>query len=618
MGTPKRGFDTSRDFVTQYTSDETDRIVMRINNGVRSNKYKDVDYDKLKLLAAEKKFSAHKSLLKVKKIEQMSKQTKENNLNKQHKLVWQKEFIRLSSLRKRLQGEIERHRREHVTEMGSCTNMFQDFEDYESQLDQEFGKFKTQTAEPVWELREDLQFWLHENMSELKMGSPDIVRKHMEIKETIKSVQAQQRQVMERLNYEQESLERELGIGELGEMVHEEQDTNIHIEQGIPEAAFDLECGDFDLKVNVLQEFIHMDESFREKLHYLEDQHSQILSSGKHGGWSEEDHYTFCIIYEQYPHEMANRRKFIIDRLRRHFPKLTRPHLVMHEEWCESNKYFRKRKQVLMAAWQKARDELFYKAKAVFMEADIAAELEEVKIEYLRKQKQVKQALFEKIHQWRCQKMEAMVIQQNILERQQEELRMQNKMEAERDRKRRATEKDKIIEYHEEQMQFRKKQEESDQKRLEEIQRNMAEQAKFDIERIHYREEQIQRKIEERKRMAEDKEEEDREREERLEALRLQVRVVAESDPERLMKNTEAWDAHVNGEIEEDININRPLFDVNSFTSNQVTSDPRMKLEARLREAGLHNSDYARHILSNVKPLNPPRRDMESTVFKND
>ncbi|OWF40924.1 coiled-coil domain-containing protein 148-like [Mizuhopecten yessoensis] len=618
MGTPKRALDTNRDFVTQYTSDDTDRIVMRITNGVRSNKYKDVNYDKLRLLAAEKKFSAHKSLLKVKKIEQMSKQTKENNLMKQHKLVWQKEFIRLSSLRKRLQGEIERHRREHVGEPGPCSNMYRDFEDYESKLDLDFGTFKTQTAEPIWELREDLQFWLHENMADLKMGSPDIVQKHMEIKETVKSVQGQQKQVMEKLKYEQQSLEHELGMGELGEMVHEEQDTNIHIEQGIPEAAFELECKDFDLKVNVLQEFIHMDESFREKLHELEDQHAQILRSGKHGGWSEEDHFMFCVVYEQYPHEMANRRKHIIDRLRRHFPKMSRAHMVMHEEWCESNKYFRMRKQVLMAAWQKARDELLYKAKSVFMEADIAAELEEVKIEYLRKQKQVKQALFEKLHQWRCQKMEAMLIQQNMLERQQEELSMYNKMEAERERKRRTVEKDKITNFHEEQMQLRKRQEEGDQRRLEEIQRNMAEQAKFDFERIQYREEQIQRKIEERKRMEEDKEEEDRQREERLETLRLQVRVIAESDPERMMKNTQAWDARLNGEVEEEVNINKPLFEVNSFTSQQVTSDPRLKLETRLREAGLHNSDYARHIMSNVKPLNPPRRDMESTLFKND
>jgi hypothetical protein len=41
------------------------------------------------------------------------------------------------------------------------------------------------------------------------------------------------------------------------------------------------------------------------------------------------------------------------------------------------------------------------------------------------------------------------------------------------------------------------------------------------------------------------------------------------------------------------------------------------KLEAKLRAAGLHQSDYARQVMSKTQPLQPPRRDMESTVFKN-
>jgi hypothetical protein len=53
------------------------KLINKAVNGIRSNKYKPVDYDKLRLLAAEKKFAAHKSLLKVKKIEQLSKQSKD-------------------------------------------------------------------------------------------------------------------------------------------------------------------------------------------------------------------------------------------------------------------------------------------------------------------------------------------------------------------------------------------------------------------------------------------------------------------------------------------------------------------------------------------------------------
>ncbi|KAJ8314064.1 hypothetical protein KUTeg_008625 [Tegillarca granosa] len=118
MGTPpgSSGLQLNKGMIHQYTSHETDKLALRATNGIRSNKYKPVDYDKLKALAAEKKFSSHKTLLKVKKIEQMSKQSKENTLLKQHKLIWQKEFIRLNNMRKRLQGEVDLHRRENVND----------------------------------------------------------------------------------------------------------------------------------------------------------------------------------------------------------------------------------------------------------------------------------------------------------------------------------------------------------------------------------------------------------------------------------------------------------------------------------------------------------------------
>ena len=46
----------------------------------------------------------------------------------------------------------------------------------------------------------------------------------------------------------------------------------------------------------------------------------------------------------------------------------------------------------------------------------------------------------------------------------------------------------------------------------------------------------------------------------------------------------------------------------------QITKDPRMRLEQKLRDAGLHNSEYARSIMSQVKPLQAPRKDTVSTL----
>lgn len=49
-----------------------------------------------------------------------------------------------------------------------------------------------------------------------------------------------------------------------------------------------------------------------------------------------------------------------------------------------------------------------------------------------------------------------------------------------------------------------------------------------------------------------------------------------------------------------------------------MASDPRFRLEEKLRDAGLMTSDYARVAMNRVKPLHPPRPDLNSTVFKLD
>lgn len=61
--------------------------------------------------------------------------------------------------------------------------------------------------------REDLQYWLQENMEDLRMGSPDTVQKHNEIQCTIDNVKGQQKMVLEKLHHQQICLEQELGMG---------------------------------------------------------------------------------------------------------------------------------------------------------------------------------------------------------------------------------------------------------------------------------------------------------------------------------------------------------------------------------------------------------------------
>lgn len=46
----------------------------------------------------------------------------------------------------------------------------------------------------------------------------------------------------------------------------------------------------------------------------------------------------------------------------------------------------------------------------------------------------------------------------------------------------------------------------------------------------------------------------------------------------------------------------------------QILSDPRVRIELALREAGVHHSRYAKEVMSTIKPLKPPRPENKSTL----
>lgn len=55
------------------------------------------------------------------------------------------------------------------------------------------------------------------------------------------------------------------------------------------------------------------------------------------------------------------------------------------------------------------------------------------------------------------------------------------------------------------------------------------------------------------------------------------------------------------------------LFSLMTFIF-QILSDPRVRIELALREAGVHHSRYAKEVLSTIKPLKPPRPENKSTL----
>ncbi|XP_002735649.1 coiled-coil domain-containing protein 148-like, partial [Saccoglossus kowalevskii] len=135
---------------------------------------------------------------------------------------------------------------------------------------------------------------------------------------------------------------------------------------------------------------------------------------------------------------------------------------------------------------------------------------------------------------------------------------------------------------------------------------------------VEFRVQILNEKRQERLEQLERQAEAEIEKEQRLQALRDQVKVNIDYDPVRMMQATESSKAKLGIGTDEDVIIQKPLFEIQGFTTDQVVSDPRHRLEEALRSANLHNNPYARQMITAAKPIKPPRKDTESTIFKID
>lgn len=145
-------------------------LVNRFIEGHGSNRYRPANYDKLQAIAQLRKAAGTKSFQKVEKITKASKEKKEQYVLQQHKACWSKEKIRLHSLQRKLQSDIDALRPGSPLDYSSIKEFFQDLEIHDEILSEDTKEFKKNTIQPLWDLREDLQFWLGENRDRILMG----------------------------------------------------------------------------------------------------------------------------------------------------------------------------------------------------------------------------------------------------------------------------------------------------------------------------------------------------------------------------------------------------------------------------------------------------------------
>jgi hypothetical protein len=167
--------------------------------------------------------------------------------------------------------------------------------------------------------------------------------------------------------------------------------------------------------------------------------------------------------------------------------------------------------------------------------------------------------------------------------------------------------------------------------KLENLKKKLKEQALKDNERIEYRKELFQKKKTDYEQKKIDKQKDFDLKQEKVKKFLDTVKPKVESDPARMVSYTLAeysrrgvpihdYKKSNNKEIieqeqeqeQEAFKDRKQLYNVYGFTDKQISGDARVRIEQRLRQAGLINNNYARELISKVNPPTMPRLDIFS------
>ncbi|CAH2305574.1 Hypothetical predicted protein [Pelobates cultripes] len=593
-------------FVT--TQRASDDLVVRMKNGFGSSKYKPVDYEQLREETEAKKLASVNIQLKVKKTQRASKLTKDQTLVKQQTQVWWKEHEQLSESRIIIEQQVADLLEDCVLKY----DFFSDINKMEQQLSEEREGYKECTVHPIWQLRDDLKHRIGEmryhSLKQTEMANDfDPVK----IVEQIEFVKKQQNDLIENLAQEKQVLEEALMDCEAQQLINAENIGHEFCE--VPPVLQEIHCPYPDLKSSVLSEYQGLADGYLSRIQELDRQSKDIDRNCK---WSDTDHWIFRTIISQYPRDLPNRRVLYLDMLSRHLTDKSRQELVSHEKVWDMHHFAKDQRRALMESWVRYRKDFVVKAMVTIAEACYAYETEMTLANDRKKQQEICSELKEKVRQLRAHQEEASRLESSIAARKKELAEQQERQQNEREKLHRADNKTKIQKYKAGKQKAWAEQQQRDIERLEKLKEMMAQRAQRDRERVVFRQQVLEQRLSERKEMARLEEQEEEERQRRLDVLRQQVAVIAEFDPVRMMSDTKAFKARMGIGTEEEVVLQKPLFTIHTYNSQQIISDPRVRIEMALREAGLHNTLYAKEILPKISPPKPPRKDMKSTVFE--
>ncbi|XP_069388343.1 coiled-coil domain-containing protein 148 isoform X2 [Paralichthys olivaceus] len=595
-------------FSSTYRAGDVEKVTLRMKNGLGSSKYNPADYKRLQAIVDAKRQESDVIGQKVQKIQCAAKATKESSILRQHRQVWSRECPRLQKAEEKAENDLHDFLEQIRPSSTTDTAIFS-LKDYELFLEREREAFRIAAVQPVHQLREDLFFRLGEVQHQQLTVHPS---NWEQVIQQIEFVKDQQDEITAKLDSECAAVEEEIKCLGLEKYFTSTSDTLVNMES-IPEEVLNTDCPYPELKDSLIQAFLSLSERYQRRLRSLQEQLQEAdRFCCRFGGWCPDDHLCYQFTLLQYTHDIPNHRALCMDMLQRLFPEKSRQELIQHERAWDWQRFIRVQLNVVTQQWQRDQEELLARALYILQEATHVHQEELEQHRDRQNQKDICSHLREKLQRWRAQQEEVAKLEAAIADRQQAEEEARSKREQEKEATIRSQQKERVRQFYLKQQKRKEELEHRDQERLANLRSVMEEQARRDKERVQFRVDMLQRRREEREARELEHQREDEEKQNRLEALRNQVGVVAEADPERMMGDTEAWRSRLLNAKE--CELQRPLYSINTYTDAQIVSDPRVRVEQALREAGLHQSQYAREVLSVIKPPKTPRRDMQSIL----
>ncbi|XP_030285336.1 coiled-coil domain-containing protein 148 isoform X1 [Sparus aurata] len=591
-------------FITSYRAEDVEKLTLRMKNGLGSSKYKPAEYKRLQAIVDAKRLESDLIGQKVQKTRCAAKATKESSILRQHRQVWSRECPRLRKAED--MAEIDIHEFvEQLRPNGRTDTAIFSLQDYGLDLEREREAFRVATVEPVHQLKDDLRFRLgeaqHQQLTAHRSNWEQVIQQ-------INFVKDQQDEVNAKLQTEYLALEEEIICLGLEKYLTSTLDNLVDIEN-VPEEVLHSDCPYPELKDSFIQAFHSLSGRYQSRLQRLQE---QAQRTDRFCGWCADDHQRFQFTASQYTNDIPNHRALYMDMLQRLFPDKTKQDLMEHERMWDWQRFTQEQLRTVTQQWQRDHKELLVRALVTLQDARHAHQEELELHRDHQHQQDICSHLREKLRQWRAQQEEVAKLEAVIAARQQEEEEARLKREQEKEAAIRSQQKEKVRQFYLNQQKRMEVLEQRDRERLANLRSVMEEQARRDKERVQFRADMLQRRREEIEAQELERQREEEEKQNRLEVLRNQISVVAEADPERMMADTEAWRSrHLN--IKE-FELQRPLYSINTYTDTQIVSDPRVRVEQALREAGLHQSHYAKEVLSVIKPPKPPRRDTSSVL----